>query len=193
MKILIPDRKKSGFTLTEIMMVVSLIALLSTVVMASLAKAKEKGRNAAVLSEVHQIRNQMALYANDHNGGYPNPAVPTAANYYCIGASSCIGLDGVTVISNQLAGIGSKNTIASENSFLNMLKPKTANATVYSDGFANFVSLPNYILYQCTYPANPCPIGYAWVWYNQKKGNTTDWHAVQINEVGAIGPTPTPT
>ncbi len=188
-------KENTGFTLIELLVVISIIGLLASVMSASLTIAKQKGRNAAVISEVRQVILQLAIYANDHNGNYPNPALPLSSNYYCIGASTCLDQTGATV-TNQLAWVGSTRPVASENSFLNIFKPKVANATVYSDGFSNFTTLPDYILYQCTTAINPCPNGWAWIRYNQKSGNTTTWYAIRIGEVGTIGgiaPTPIPT
>ena len=63
-------RKKRGFTLIELLVVVAIISLLSSIVMASLNSARSKSRDARRKSDLHQVRNALALYY-DTNGSYP--------------------------------------------------------------------------------------------------------------------------
>ncbi len=65
-------RNKKGFTLIELLVVVSIISLLASVVLASVNSARSKGRDARRLEDLQQIRNALELYANDHNGSYPD-------------------------------------------------------------------------------------------------------------------------
>ncbi len=60
---------KKGFTLIELMIVISIIGLLSSIVLASLATAKEKARVAQVQQETLQLQNALELYKA--SGSYP--------------------------------------------------------------------------------------------------------------------------
>lgn len=69
------DNKK-GFTLIELLVVISIIGLLSSIVLASLANAKQKGNDSKVQQELTQIRNAMELYrANSSTGIYPTDMI----------------------------------------------------------------------------------------------------------------------
>ncbi|NCU28095.1 MAG: prepilin-type N-terminal cleavage/methylation domain-containing protein [Candidatus Moranbacteria bacterium] len=55
------NSKNSGFTLIELLVVVAIIGILSTVVIASLNGAREKGKIATIKSTLRQLYNQAAL------------------------------------------------------------------------------------------------------------------------------------
>lgn len=80
-----------GFTLIELLVVIGIIALLSAIILASLKTARQRGQEAAILEEQHNVQLAFELYASSHNGGYPNPnrgaGVP---GYYCIGGTTCL-------------------------------------------------------------------------------------------------------
>lgn len=65
-----------GFTLIELLVVIAIIGLLSSVVLASLNSARQKGRDARRIADVKQIQLALELYY-DANGVYP-PALTTA-------------------------------------------------------------------------------------------------------------------
>ena len=61
---------ESGFTLIELLVVIAIIGMLSSVVMASLNTARQKGRDARRLTDLRAIQTALELYANDYNN-YP--------------------------------------------------------------------------------------------------------------------------
>jgi prepilin-type N-terminal cleavage/methylation domain-containing protein len=61
---------KSGFTLIELLVVIAIIGILSSVVLASLNSARQKGRDAKRISDVKQLQLALELYY-DANQGYP--------------------------------------------------------------------------------------------------------------------------
>jgi len=65
-----------GFTLIELLVVIAIIGILSSVVLASLNSARQKGRDARRISDVKQIQLALELYY-DANGAYPT-AVSTS-------------------------------------------------------------------------------------------------------------------
>ena len=60
--------RREGFTLLELLMVISIIALLSALLLPALSTAKEKGRRAACLSNLRQVAIATRLYMDDHEG-----------------------------------------------------------------------------------------------------------------------------
>lgn len=59
-----------GFTLIELLVVIAIIGLLSSVTLASLESAREKGRDAKRASDVRHIQQALSLFYDD-NGHYP--------------------------------------------------------------------------------------------------------------------------
>lgn len=60
-----------GFTLIELLVVIAIIGLLSSVVLASLNSARQKGRDARRIADVKQVQLALELYY-DANGLYPS-------------------------------------------------------------------------------------------------------------------------
>ena len=65
-------RTKKGFTLIELLVVIAIIALLLSIIMPSLKRAKEAGMRITCLSNLKGLARIMHLYTNDHNGEFPN-------------------------------------------------------------------------------------------------------------------------
>ena len=67
------QRKKGGFTLIELLVVIAIIGILTSVVLASLNSARDKGGDAAVKANLSNLRSQAALYYEDNGNTFgPN-------------------------------------------------------------------------------------------------------------------------
>jgi prepilin-type N-terminal cleavage/methylation domain-containing protein len=106
----VSPRYYRGFTLTELLIVIAIIGILSSVVIAALNSSRAKGRDAARKQQVHQIVAAINLYATDNNGAFPNYSVscmgvPTGSTcwpgYVLNGGGS--GLPGNTALMTLLA------------------------------------------------------------------------------------------
>jgi prepilin-type N-terminal cleavage/methylation domain-containing protein len=64
-------KPQNGFTLIELLVVVSIIALLIAILLPTLGKAKERGKRAACLSNLHQTHLAFACYAQDNGDLVP--------------------------------------------------------------------------------------------------------------------------
>jgi prepilin-type N-terminal cleavage/methylation domain-containing protein/prepilin-type processing-associated H-X9-DG protein len=74
-----PRPQRRGFTLTELLVVIGIIALLAALLMPALAGAKRKANQIKCLSNLRQVNLALQLYADDHNGEYPPRREPTNA------------------------------------------------------------------------------------------------------------------
>ena len=77
-------KRNKGFTLIELMVVISIIGFLASIVLASLNIARSKGRDVQRLSDLHQLQNALELYKNTH-GSYPACA---SGNGWCSGCGN---------------------------------------------------------------------------------------------------------
>lgn len=60
-----------GFTLIELLVVIAIIALLASLLLPSLTKAKERGRRVVCAANLHTIYLGIVMYADDNNGKLP--------------------------------------------------------------------------------------------------------------------------
>jgi prepilin-type N-terminal cleavage/methylation domain-containing protein len=77
---------RSGFSLVELLVVIAIIALLVSVIMPSLASARELARACRVHAELNGLGMALELYAEEHDRTYPPVRVscnPNLIDHYC--------------------------------------------------------------------------------------------------------------
>jgi prepilin-type N-terminal cleavage/methylation domain-containing protein len=113
---------KKGFTLIELMVVISIISLLSSVVLGSLASARQEANNNRIVSQMIQYRNALALYYQDH-GTFPSTAA--TVNGVCLGTGYPNGQCGLfsTVAFPEGAASAGTWPKSEDPNFNNLLKP----------------------------------------------------------------------
>lgn len=64
--------RKRGFTLIELLVVIAIIAILMSILMPALSRARELGKRAVCLNNVKQLQFAWMMYADDHDGRLVN-------------------------------------------------------------------------------------------------------------------------
>jgi prepilin-type N-terminal cleavage/methylation domain-containing protein len=106
---------RRAFTLVELLVVISIIGLLSTIATVSMSSARSKARDTKRQADVKQIITAMQMYY-DTNGTYPNTGATGTAplncsgggtNWFCLGHGSgtcwTSGYSGCAALDNALA------------------------------------------------------------------------------------------
>ena len=72
------NRKYTGFTLLEMMMVVVIIALIAAVAIPKLSRGAQGATDSAVAADLAVLRNAIDMFQAEHNNTYPAVATITA-------------------------------------------------------------------------------------------------------------------
>jgi len=74
-----------GFTLIELLVVIAIIAILASLLLPALSRAREQGFRAACISNVRQIGLSVQMYADDNNQFFPSPGPPNSPVWWSPG------------------------------------------------------------------------------------------------------------
>ena len=78
--IFIPKRSTLAFTLIELLVVIAIIAILASLLLPALARAKSKGLETKCVSNLKQLGIAVTMWGDDHEGRYPSaeevPSIP---------------------------------------------------------------------------------------------------------------------
>lgn len=94
-----PHKKNRGFTLIEMLIVIAIVAVLTTIVIVSANSARKKARTAQSLNDLGMLQLALANYQGDNNGRYPSSqggAGPWDGLYTSFGDSSTTWIAGLS-------------------------------------------------------------------------------------------------
>ena len=97
------DKKKPrNFTLVELLVVIAVIAILASMLLPALQKARENTKKIQCVNQLKQLSVAFSSYANDYNDWLPRSTTPTR---WINAIESYVGLSGVLYTNENRCGI----------------------------------------------------------------------------------------
>ncbi len=88
------DKPMQGFTLTEVLVVTLIIAVLAALLVPAVSRATKSGRAAVCSSNFHQLAHAMMLYIGENNGRLPGPVTAGQATFYSVNPGGVVRIQG---------------------------------------------------------------------------------------------------
>lgn len=172
-------RNRKGFTLIELLVVVAIIAILAAILFPVFARARERARAAACLSNLRQFGTAFAMYLSEYDDLLPVPDINYSTNLgtYTAGSgdTSLSTWNGYDKSQSRSAKTGTVDQHLAEIAYIK-------NATILTD---TLPYLKNYKVYGCPSfprctPANPYTIynssGTYWTSYEYNERLVSTWN-----------------
>jgi prepilin-type N-terminal cleavage/methylation domain-containing protein/prepilin-type processing-associated H-X9-DG protein len=80
-KLIKADFRKGGFTLIELLVVIAIIAILASLLLPALSKAKMRGQSIACMAKLKQLQLAWIMYCDDFNGRMPQNIADDCPNF----------------------------------------------------------------------------------------------------------------
>jgi prepilin-type N-terminal cleavage/methylation domain-containing protein len=77
-------RRCGGFTLIELLVVLAIVAVISAIVIAAVARSRSAAQNVACLSNVHTIGLGFTAWASEHSQQFPDPVALNQSWEQCL-------------------------------------------------------------------------------------------------------------
>ncbi len=133
-----PSRARSGFTLVELLVVIAIIGILIGLLLPAVNSARESGRRAACVNNMHQIAVAVASYESGlrqfpQNWGVVSATGSLPTNVSAAGAVNVVGVSWLTAILPNL----DNNPLYNQTSLSQPGLLPSVGATFYSVGYQN--------------------------------------------------------
>jgi len=93
-------KKRSGFTLIELMIVIAIIAILAAILVPNFLKARAQGQLTACKSNCKNIATALEMYASDNSGRYPSTITQLTTGSYLKTIPTCPAAGTATYVAN---------------------------------------------------------------------------------------------
>jgi prepilin-type N-terminal cleavage/methylation domain-containing protein/prepilin-type processing-associated H-X9-DG protein len=154
------DGRRSAFTLVELLVVIGIIALLISVLLPALSKARRAANTIACLANLRSIGQALTIYVTENQGYLPGSGLTTGAGLWVGAATTAAKPTGATLL-NMPPGdvIQCEDWIGPLARVMNIPLPPNTNA------------ITRFIAY-CKLPQFLCPeyINATWILSNQSDG-----------------------
>lgn len=151
-------RRNGFFTLLELLVVISIIAILMTLLLPALRKAREKGKQISCMNNLKSISTGLNIYADDNGAHFPvawNSSGSIGRNRYWfdlireyINAKPLA--DNSTVYAGKVLYGGTAFECSSD-------KDRVVSGTIYTSYIYTYIFYPNYATYDIFAPKIPTP------------------------------------
>lgn len=150
------NKNINGFTVVEVMLVVAVVVILSTIGIVAYQGTVKRSRNATKLTEIKEWQKSFIQYKSTHNGKYP----AMADGGYCLGVSftngRCNEYDSGTNFYTEIDSVNLMNELYSYDPPTNYpripVNELNGPYAVFSDGSVQLVTIMEG-------DANDCPDG----------------------------------
>jgi prepilin-type N-terminal cleavage/methylation domain-containing protein len=126
-----------GFTLIELLVVIAIIGILSSVVLASLNTARNRGADAAIKSNLANARAEAELYYDSNNNQYHTATSPASAVGVC---STAAGAIGDNIAGATSAGSAATSCYASQSAWAATAQLKSSTQIYCVDSAGNAIT-----------------------------------------------------
>jgi len=82
-----------GFTLVELLVVIAIIALLMSILMPALGRARRQAQGVICLQRLHSWGVSMQLFTDDHDGYFPKSETGRSEDYWIVAFMPYVGVE----------------------------------------------------------------------------------------------------
>lgn len=103
-------KNQSGFTLLELTIVISVIALMASIILTTSSKAKQQASDVVRFQNYKLLVNMLSMYYQEH-GTYPTPTVADTPTCFGPTGQECLtgsGITGDSALTQSISSYGSK-------------------------------------------------------------------------------------